>query len=134
LKKGQTSVEFVILMTFMIFVFTATFVVIQQKSNDVNENMSVRQTSELLNVIKNEVDMASASIDGYSKEFLIPDYINGEEFILELIDDELIIHYKDQTQIAFLNANITGNFSQYKGYHVISKISNQIIVGPGNLH
>jgi len=121
-------------MTFMMLVFTITFVVVQKKTITVTNEITDKQTTEVSNIIKNEVDMASVALDGYKKQFWIPDYINGEEYDINLTDQsELTIKYKDKIHVAFLSANVSGSISPNKGYHIIRKDNKQLRIGVGKL-
>jgi len=133
-KRGQTSIEFIVLLTFMMFVFVSTFVVIQQRTLEVNHAVTLQKGAELMNVVKAEVDLANNAINGYKKEFLIPDYINGRDYTIKLIDNsEIEVTFGDTQTIAFLSTNVTGSISPDKGYHVILKQNNQIFIGPGRI-
>ncbi|MBC8501125.1 MAG: hypothetical protein ISS25_04040 [Nanoarchaeota archaeon] len=124
--------EFVILMTFMMLIFTVTFVVIQQKTIDIKNTQTDRQVNALGNVIKNEVDMANSVHEGYKKNFWLPDYINGVEYSIQLLDNvEVVIKYKDKDYYVFLITNLTGQID--KGYNTIKKNSSGIFVEPGQI-
>ncbi|MBU1200985.1 MAG: hypothetical protein KJ583_04205 [Nanoarchaeota archaeon] len=121
-------------MTFMMLVFTITFVVVQKRTLDVSEAITDRLTTQVSNVIKNEVDMANSALNGYKKQFQIPDYINGENYTIYLIDNsEIAITYRDKTHVVFLPVNISGSISQQKGHHVIKKENGNITVGVGKI-
>ncbi len=134
MRKAQVSMEFVLLMTFMILAFTVVFIVVQQKAGEIQSSLTGSQAEEIANILKNEVEMAYTATDGYLKEFWIPDYINGEAYTVDIKDQsELIIEYKDQTYLSFLATNVTGNIHSDKGYHLISKNNGIITIAPGKL-
>lgn len=134
MRKAQVSMEFVILMTFMILIFTVVFVVIQQKAVNMQDSLTGKQAQEVANIMKNEIEMAHTAVEGYRKEFWIPDYINGEEYEITIKDrSELMIKYKKQLFVSFLVANITGNIHPEKGYHIIANNRNNITISPGKL-
>lgn len=126
--------EFVTLITFMLMIFTVTLVVIQQKTYDINDVQKNNQLKSLSNVIKNEVDMAHAVHTGYKKYFWLPDYINGEEYTIELINSEIIVSHATGNFYVFLNTNSTlvyGNIS--KGDNTIIKNDSGIFILPGKI-
>ncbi len=127
--------EFVILMTFMLMIFTMTFAVVQYKTIDIRDEITIKQSAEVSNIVQNEIEMAQSVLGGYKKEFWIPDYINGEEYTIELIDQaELIISFKDKKHIAFLVTEVQGSISPEKGYHIITKDdAEEITIGQGRI-
>lgn len=134
MRKAQVSMEFVLLMSFMILAFTVVFVVVQQKASEIQNNITGNQAEEISNIMKNEVEMAHLATNGYKREFWIPDYINGEPYTLKINDySEMVINYKDQTYVLFLVTNITGGIAGQKGYHIIEKNGGNITITPGRL-
>ncbi len=117
--------EFVILMTFMMLIFAGTFVAIQYKTIDIENDQIERQVNALGNVIKNEVQLAYTVHDGYKKTFWIPDYIDGYDYTIALIDEsDIRISYKDQYFLVFLIKSFKGSFNH--GLNNISKVKGQI--------
>lgn len=121
-------------MTFMMLIFAVTFVVIQQKTIDIRNQQTQRQAEALANVIQNEAYMAELVHYGYRKCFWIPEFINGEEYTIEIKDDkDLVIQYKDKTYFSFLNITkgVISLDSMYNGYHTTTKNSSGIFIDPG---
>ncbi|MFH1590110.1 MAG: LamG-like jellyroll fold domain-containing protein [archaeon] len=114
--------EFVVLMSFMLLIFIATFVVIQDQSARNIDRQTDKEVTALTNLIKNEVELANIVEDGYRRTFVLPDYINGEEYNIDLDGSDLTISYKGINFVSFLdlnNTNLTGYLN--KGYNVIAK-------------
>jgi|TARA_B100000315_G_C14290516_1_gene457157 hypothetical protein len=112
-----------------------TFAVVQYKTIDIRDEITIKQSAEVSNIVQNEIEMAQSVLGGYKKEFWIPDYINGEEYTIELIDQaELIISFKDKKHIAFLVTEVQGSISPEKGYHIITKDdAEEITIGQGRI-
>jgi|FLOH01.1.fsa_nt_gi hypothetical protein len=116
--KAQTSMEFVILMTFMILVFTAMFLVVQNKSMSIQRIAAQNEVIAIGNVLKNEADLAFKVQDGYMREFWLPDFINGREYTAELVDkSEIVVTMNEENYLIFLTTNVSGFIS--KGYNTI---------------
>ena len=126
--------EFVTLITFMLMLFTVTFVVIQQKTYDINDVQINNQLKSLSNVIKNEVDMAHAVHTGYKKYFWLPDYINGEDYTIELNNSEVIVSHSRGNFYVFLNTDSTLVYGSIaKGDNTIIKNDTGIFILPGRI-
>lgn len=132
MKKGQTTMEFVILMTFMMIVFTSIFLVIQTKTISINNQVAERQALQLSNLVKNEVLMADSVLSGYVREFWIPDFLNGVTYKIEIADEsELLINLQEKSFVAFLTTNVSGQV--VKGYNLIMKDDSGISIAEGRL-
>lgn len=133
MRKGQTSFEFVVLVSFVMLIFTVTYVVVQSRTLSLIDDQTHSQAKALSNIVSSEIELAYKVHQGYKKSFWIPQYINGEEYTIELIDSaEIEIIYKGQTHLKFLGinqTNITGNIS--KGYNTITKNTSRIHIEPG---
>jgi hypothetical protein len=134
-KKGQSSFEFVMLMTFVMLMFAITFVVIQDKGFFIRSAQTENQARAVSNLINTEVELAYKVYEGYEKEFWIPEYINGEDYSIEFIEGaELKISYKDNVFLSFLSlnrTNVSGTIE--KGYNIIKKNSSGIFISPGRI-
>ena len=122
-------------MTFMLMVFSVTFLVIQNKTGEVRFSQTENQVVALAKVINSEIDLARKVHGGYKKYFWLPEYINGEEYTVQIIDNqELTIRYRDKRFYSFLDingTNVTGNIN--KGYNTIVKNYSSIVIYPGKI-
>ncbi|MBU0471982.1 MAG: hypothetical protein KKF89_02390 [Nanoarchaeota archaeon] len=123
--------EFVILMTFMMLIFTVVFLVIQHKSISLNNKQTVNQVEALANVIKNEVDIAQATPYSYKKCFWIPEYINGQEYTIQINEQDLIIYYNGEGYFAFLNITKGEMNLNEEGYHTVKSNISGVFIEPG---
>lgn len=85
MKKGQSAIEFMLLVGFLLFAFI-TFLAIS--SGDMTENIRVRNNQMLYDVaftIHSEIDLAYNSLDGYSRDFNIPNDIYGMEYSISVV-------------------------------------------------
>lgn len=109
MKKGQSAMEFVILFSFMLLIFSGFFVAIQEKILDVSEQKDMLYLEEINNIIVTEVNLATRTKTDYHRSFEIPRHIKGNIFEIELIDNfDVLIRYKDKEYINFLNEKVSG--------------------------
>lgn len=111
----------------MMLVFVVIFIVIQQKTADLKDSQTNKQAEALATVVKTEVELAFSVHEGYRKCFWLPEYINGEEYTVEIIDNiEIVVNYKNKRYLAFLTTNITGQL--FKDDNIIIKNSSGVFI------
>ena len=120
--KAQSSVEFVILITFILIVFTVITIFVQARISEANQVKEKTYINQLKNIIFNEIKIAKNMPVNYTKEFMLPLYIEGTSYNIDIIDGiEVIITYKDREYIYFL----TQDFNEYSdlgpGINLITK-------------
>jgi hypothetical protein len=116
MRRGQTAIEFIILTGFMLFVFTAFFLVIQERSVAVQQQSYYNELSGVANLLSQEVALAQQVRSGYMREFELPPTVNGEKYTVTLSDrSEFTVRqvFADEEYLVFLPVNITidGNLS-----------------------
>ena len=131
MKKSQSAIEFVFLVSFMILVFAGFFVVLQNKIVDVVETNDETYVSELNNIVVNEVFVASKSFSDYSHVFFIPTHIQGNPFTITILNNsEVVSFYKGIEQVNFLNSSVVGPI--YVGENELHKTDGKIILKNGS--
>lgn len=131
-KKGQTSMEFVILTSFMMLVFIIFFVVIQERLSIIYQERNDAAALQLENVIVNEVKLAESVSDNYYREFILPNNLNGINYTVEIIpgvpgSTEVVIKYGEKERVYFLEAYVQGDSKMGIGLNNISKRNGKIL-------
>lgn len=91
-KKSQTAIEFLLLMGGVLFFFTGFFLAIQEGMSDkITENIN-KNVYETALYVQNEISLASESRDGYSREFKLPENINGLDYDIEITEGFVYLH------------------------------------------
>ena len=103
MRKGQFAMEFVILLSFMIF-FTAIFLVVIQKSYVQSQVIKKeQQVNEIMRIIYTEVSLAESSPSGYTRTFYIPTSINGADYDVWSTDGvDVVFDYGGTIYVFFL--------------------------------
>jgi uncharacterized protein (UPF0333 family) len=86
-RRGQTSLEFIVLAGFMLFVFTAFIFVVKERSNIANQQVRYNELSSVAQSLNQEVINAYRVQDGYTRTFEIPNTINGEQYTIKVTDN-----------------------------------------------
>ncbi|RME51983.1 pilus assembly protein, partial [Candidatus Woesearchaeota archaeon] len=122
--RGQASIEFVLLISFMIIVF-AIFSIVLQKRLVQAENAHARNVMEqAASRILNEIQLAQTVHEGYARTFTLPSTIEGTPYNATIVDEqELIIRAGEEEFIVFLPINVTGTICQ--GENRITQINNK---------
>ncbi len=123
--KAQTAIEFVILVSFILFFFTLFFIAIQGNSADkIRERQNLR-IKEIALTFQNEIDLALESSDGYYREFRIPDEIDNKDYDISITEDMVYVRTQDNKYaIALPVAKVTGD--AVKGSNIIRKENGEI--------
>ena len=125
-KKSQNSMEFVVLTSFMMFVFLVFFIIIQQRIATATEQKNDATAGQILDIAVNEIKLAESVSDNYYRVFSMPNNLNGLQYNISIIPDvvgntELLIRYGGHEQIYFLEQFISNDSSIGYGFNNISK-------------
>ncbi|MCX8146994.1 MAG: hypothetical protein N3D84_00835, partial [Candidatus Woesearchaeota archaeon] len=130
LTKSQSSVEFVVLSSIVLLFFVGLFAVISDRMLNIQETKSTNEVEDIVEIIKSEVQMASTSMDGYSRKFFLPETINGFNYTMRLLNDStFILLYKDKRYEYFIPGNLTKDSYIYKGENLIMKTAGMVRIG-----
>jgi hypothetical protein len=110
-QKSQVTFEFLMLIgiVFLFFGITSYAII------DLAETIRYRAESEMLKDLglrlKQEINLASNSQEGYSRTFEIPDKINGEDYNISIEGSFLILRTKNRAYYTRIE-NFTGFFNK----------------------
>ena len=116
--------EFIIISATMILISMALLGIISYYANTSFNYKSSEAAINLLDYIQDEVILASKMRDGYSKGFLLPDKIGGNDYILVSNLNSISIEY-DNKEIFIIIPTIQGNFDKN---NTITKINGELYV------
>ena len=123
--KSQSSMEFIVLATFMLMVIVGFFGVTSSKVLEAREDINRKIAEDIADFAYREIEIATSVNDGYKKSFSMPQNVNGVNYSIKIVDNiELTVIYLDYEHVRFLPSNVTGNIT--KGLNTISR-NNSII-------
>jgi len=109
-KNAQSAIEFVILVGFILFAFTAFFLVIQENISDELREKKDLAIREVALTVQDEINLALETSEGYYREFKIPERIINQDYEINIIDDMVYVRTKDgRNAISLPVANVTGD-------------------------
>jgi hypothetical protein len=108
-QKSQSAIEFVLLFSFMLFIFVGFFILLQDKIVTVSEKNDQEYLAEINDIVLSEVNVASTSMADYHHQFNLPSHIMGSPYTINILDGkEILLTYTDKEQINFLTQKVTG--------------------------
>ena len=126
-KKGQSSIEFVLIAAVMFFVFIGAVVVIQGRMAGAHRTRLYHALGGLDNLISTEIRLAESGGRDYLRRFFLPRTISGYNYSIGLIGGtEIVIGVMDFEYVIFLDQNISGGIG--KGWNFINKTGGNITI------
>ncbi len=123
--RGQSAVEFTILVGFVLFFFAAFMYAVQSNIADKNFEKKRIEVNEVAFHVRDEINLAFGADDGYSRNFEIPVLIGGLDYSIEILDGLVYLNSTDgRHAISLPVGNVTGEVM--KGNNLIRK-SNGIV-------
>lgn len=118
--KSQSSMEFIVLATFMLLVIVGFFGVTSSRVLEAREDVNRKIAEDIADFAYREIEIAASVNDGYKKSFSMPQNVNGVNYSIRVVDNiELTVNYLDYEHVRFLPSNVTGNIT--KGANTISR-------------
>ena len=126
-KRSQSAIEFVIFVAFLLFSFTILFLVIQGNMYDKIKERQIFAVKNVAITVQDEINLAFQSSEGYSREFKIPEKINGDNYDIVLTDGLVYVNTTDgKYAIALPVKNVVGGIQ--KNTNIIKKEDGEIIL------
>ncbi len=121
--KSQGASEFLILASFLLFMFIIIFGVISSNTSDLSRKRDILMGEDLVTKVQKEANLAAKVVDGYHREFYLPDKVGKKNYTIKIEENEVIVS-TDRTDFWRIIPNITGNIS--KGINRINKTNGTI--------
>ena len=120
LKKAQSAIEFLIIVSFLLFFFTSFFLVLSENINTKSKENINQKVTNLAYTIQQEIILAHESTDGYNRVFKIPEDIEGLKYEITMTKNQIYIKsYDNKYAITVPILNTTGTL--IKGNNNITK-------------
>ena len=125
MKRGQSSIEFLILVGAMLFIFVLFLGLFQQNIGKKTIEKRNYALTELALTVQNEIALASEASDGYSRTFEIPSNILGSNYDINISSGLVYARTTDgKHALALPVQNVTGDIN--KTLNTIKKINGTI--------
>ena len=117
-KNAQSAVEFMVILSAILFFFVTFFAIIQmnvEKKNLEKEKIVIRSIA--LDV-QDEINIAKKSSEGYSRKFKVPENIFGKNYEINISGNFIYVSLKE-LGISYKISEINGSIK--KGFNLIRK-------------
>jgi hypothetical protein len=113
-RRGQASIEFMVLIGFVLLSFVIFMLIIQESTEDRRENRQNSQIKEIALSVRNEIELASASEDGYVREFSLPENAYGGDYNIRINESIVFVESVDGDHALSMTVrNVTGQIWKY---------------------
>ena len=128
-SKGQTGLEFLVISGVALFLLTSFFIVINLGVEEKQKERELLLMKGIGFSIADEIKIAFESSEGYSREFNVPEKINGKDYeIVKLEHNTTIYLYTENNFASFSIKEIQGKIE--KGVNKIEKKDGVVQLNP----
>ena len=129
MKKGQSSIEFIILVGAVLFFFVAFVFYLQGNIADKQKEGTNILLKNIAYDIQDEISQASKVSDGYSREFILPNDVAGFQYDATIVGDSVFVATTNgKFALSLPIENVTGNL--VNGTNRISKVNGAVFLNP----
>ena len=126
-KKLQASIEFVIMLGFVLLFFSVFLLIIQGNMESKLSEKKSLIIKELALEVQDEINLALEARDGYKREFEIPDKIVNLDYDITLTEEMVYLNTTDgKNALALPIPKVTGNIQ--KGLNTVRKDNGEILI------
>ena len=131
-RKGQSALEFLVLIGFALILISALLVVFQNRVSDMEAVREEAIVNQMFNLIFSEFEFAVMSRAVYNRTFYLPHTLGGHAYTLELVEDrDVVLSYLGKEHVRFLKEDyFTGDFSAPGENVIIKNSTNHILLNP----
>jgi hypothetical protein len=94
-RRGQSAIEFVILVTAVLFFLVLFLVAVQERVGEKKFEEFDNVVNEIAFIVQDEINLASLSTDGYNRQFTIPTNINLLDYDVNVIEGLVYVRTVD---------------------------------------
>lgn len=106
MKKTQVGIEFLYFVGVAVTILIIYLILSSNYLAFSSARKDVLTVTNLLEEIRNEINLAGRVEDGYSKQFKIPLTINNEDYSMNIASREITIRFKDGDYSRLLSTDV----------------------------
>jgi len=124
-KKGQSAIEFMIIIGVVLFFFIAFLGALQVQSSDKVKERRTVEVQEVALTVRGEIDLASDASDGYQRNFDLPLTISRENYNVSIVEGLVYVITEDERDaLTYPIVDVIGQ--PQKGNNLIRKVNGVI--------
>ncbi len=125
-RKAQSSVEFVMLITFTLMIASVLFYVLQNNLMEAERDRNEARVEQLMNIVNNEISLAQMSVPTYYRTFYLPSELYGSQYQINATrpsggGTDIVINYKGQEYVFLIPTTLGNAHLLQKGENIILK-------------
>jgi len=117
-KNAQSAVEFMVILSAILFFFVTFFAIIQMNVEKKNLEKEKIIIQSIALDVQDEINIAAKSSEGYSREFKVPENIFGKNYEINISGNFIYVSLKE-LGISYKISEINGSIK--KGFNLIRK-------------
>jgi len=121
--KSQGAMEFIILAGFLLFMFILISGVVFDRTMYTNRKRDIILGEDLVTKAQKEINLAARVLDGYSRNFTLPQKLGSKDYTIFIIGQEVTVR-TDKGDFWRVIPNVTGDI--HKGINKINKTNGTI--------
>lgn len=111
--KGQSAIEFMALAAVVLFIFIVMLSVISTDLSYINKKKEIIIGEDIVTKVQREVNLAARVVDGYSREFKLPEKLDHKDYNIFIVGNEVILRTEKQDFWRVIPP-VTGNITNGK--------------------
>jgi hypothetical protein len=125
--KGQSAIEFVIIVTAVLFLFVGFLYFVYGKISESKYESISAQVNEVALTVQDEINLASNSPDGYFRTFFIPLNIAGNDYQINILENSVYVRTDDgRHAVALPVSYVVGDV--YQGTNSLYKLNDTVFL------
>lgn len=130
-KRGQSSLEFSLLISFALIIVSVLIVVFNNNISDLEQKKEQVLIEQAFNLVLSEIEFAEMSLPVYERTFYLPATLGGQPYTISVQDrQDIVINYLGREYVYFLSnqTRLNGSFSGSSGNHIYKNCTNCDII------
>lgn len=126
-KKAQVGIEFLFIVSAALFFFMLIIATIYANIGEKQNEKESTEVEQLALSIKEEIDIAHKTSNGYTRVFYVPNTISGKDYEIKIQNDHIYV-LTDRNSASFNVREVTGDIQ--KRENIIKKENDTIYLNP----
>jgi hypothetical protein len=123
-QRGQSAIEFIIVLGVVLFFFVLFFGAIKISQGDKEKENRDMLFQNIALDVRDEINIASGASDGYYRDFTIPQNVLGTDYEINLTDIGYVYLKSERYAVSYKAVRINGDIQ--KGVNIIRKENGQV--------
>ncbi len=131
-RKGQSGLEFLILIGFALMIMSVLIFLFSQNILDIERDRRDVIVDQFYNTLISEIELAHSARPYYERYFYLPSNLDGFEYSLEIrSDEEIVLEFKEDVYVRFLDSmEVEGQFEVGDNNTIVKNLDGSVELNP----